>query len=352
MSSILTNYRWIDEQKTANQWINLSQQQDFYAVDTEFERIRTFYLNPALLQIWQDGLAILVDLKDPVLAKSMLSVIDKVIMHSASEDLLLWQQLTGRPPQQIFDTQVAAALCGYGLHYSYQNLVKDTLHVELIKDMSRSDWLARPLSDKQIKYAIEDIAYLTQLKEILRPQLQQKGLEKLFAVLMQQLLESSQQDKHQYKTFQKIAKTQRFETTEQAKLWRLLEWREQQAKSRNKPRNWVLNPSQLIDICRKVQNKSDLFYLGLHPKFIKINADRIFKAIRHTTQQTPTMPPIIQLNQTQGKHLKQLQRQLKQQAQKLNIEPALIANTETLKALAFNNAELSQLKTWQAVSDL
>lgn len=352
MSSILTNYQWIDEQKAANQWINLSSTDDFYPVDTEFERTRTFYLNPALLQIWQNQQAILVDLIDPILAKSMLSAIDKVIMHSASEDLLLWQQLTGKPPQQIFDTQVAASLCGYGLHYSYQNLVKATLNIELTKSMSRSDWLARPLTDAQIQYAIEDIAYLAQLKAILQPQLEAKGLGKLFEVLMQQLLESSQHDQHQAKTFQKIVRTQRFQKPEQAKLWLLLEWREQQAKTRNKPRNWILNPQQLIDICRKVKNKSDLFYLGLHPKFVKKNAEKITQLINRAERQPPTMPPIIKLTQAQGKQLKQLQQQLKQQAQKLNIEPALIANTETLKTLSFNNAELTELKTWRAIAEL
>lgn len=321
-----------------------------YAIDTEFERSRTFYLNPALLQIKCDEQVYLVDIAINDIAKMVFEPIKGLVLHSGSEDLELYHQVTGQKPQRVYDTQVAAALSGYGLHTSYLNLVKDVMDVELDKGMSRSDWLARPLSDEQLVYAVEDIVYLDEFKSVLTKKFTEKGLDGLFAVLMNQMIDQLSVDHHSEKLFQKLVKSERLKFKEMQKLWSILIWRDELAKKRNKPRNWILKPKEIIDVIRKVNTFPDLFQLGLHPKFVKYNGEGLLKALHLTeSENIPVMPAQIKLNSQQGNHLSELKQRLKQVADRYGLEPSLIINTQGLKKMAFEGKDLSDLATWRAL---
>ncbi len=350
MTKILSNFIWVDDTDAA---LNLAAEIDAatdYAVDTEFERSRTFYLNPALLQISCAGQVYLVDITIDAVADQVMGKVQGLLLHSGSEDLELWHQVTGQKPERVFDTQVAAALSGYALHTSYLNLVKDLMDVELDKSMSRSDWLARPLSDAQLQYAVEDIAYLDDFKVLLSEKMQDRGLQGLFKVLMQQMIDGIEQDHHNEKLYQKLVKVERLGHDHAKKLWLLLNWRDALAKKRNKPRNWILNPKQLIDVVKKVKHFSDLFHLGLHPNFVKYNGKSLVAVM--LDDQHPdlaSLPAQIKLNSQQGNHLSDMKQRLQQVAGRNDIESALIINTQGLKRLAFEGKDLEQLPTWQAL---
>ncbi|MCX7553991.1 hypothetical protein OS175_08890 [Marinicella sp. S1101] len=351
MTQILSNFTWIDDIDDA---LNLAQSLEAdcdYAIDTEFERSRTFYLNPALLQIKVKNQVYLVDIAIPEIADMVLQPAKGLVLHSGSEDLELYHQVTGTKPSRVFDTQVAAALSGYDLHTSYLNLVQDIMGVTLDKGMSRSDWLARPLSDAQLSYAVEDIAYLDEFKSVLTEKFMGKGLGDLFGVLMQQMIDQLDTDHHAEKLFQKSVKSERLNHQEAIKLWLILHWRDDLAKARNKPRNWILKPNQIIDIIRKVHNFGDLFKLGLHPKFVKYNGESLMKAM-HDDQHPclADLPKNIKLSAQQGSHLSAMKQRLKQVSERYSIEPAIIINTAGLKKLAFEGKELSDLATWRAIN--
>ena len=350
MSKILANFVWVDEPDAA---LNLAGKIDpagDYAVDTEFERSRTFYLNPALLQISCEGVIYLVDIAIPKVAEMVLSAIKGLVLHAGSEDLELWHQVTQVKPQRVFDTQVAAALCGHTLHTSYLNLVQDMMGVELDKAMSRSDWLARPLSDDQLQYAVEDIIYLDEFKQRLTETMQQRGMDGLFAVLMQQMLDQLGQDSYLEKQHQKLVKTERLNHAQQQQLWAILHWRDQVAQRRNKPRNWILKPQQMVDVIRKVRQFEDLFGLGLHPKFVKLNGRSLMQAMSNQgALNLPPLPTPVKLNKTQGAHFNAMKQRLAQVTERLGIEPSLIINIKDLKKLAFEGKVLSDLSTWQAI---
>ncbi len=322
-----------------------------YAIDTEFERSRTFYLNPALLQVSCEGQVYLVDIAIPEIAKTVLQPIKGLVLHSGSEDLELYHQVTGFKPERVFDTQVAAALSGYDLHTSYLNLVQKLIGVELDKGMSRSDWLARPLSQEQLEYAVEDIAYLSDFKQILTPQFTARGLDRLFVVLMQQMIEQLDHDGHAEKLFQKLVKSERLNAVDARKLWLILNWRDKLAKKRNKPRNWILNPKQVIQVIRKVKSYPDLFHLGLHPNFVKFNGEDLIKTI-HDDQHhdLASLPAQIKLSSQHGNYLSEMKARLKEVANSFQIEPSIIINTQGLKKLAFEGGELADLATWQALN--
>ncbi len=350
MTKILSNFIWVDDTDAA---LNLADQingDHDYAVDTEFERSRTFYLNPALLQISCAGQVYLVDIAIEEVATAFMSQIKGLVLHSGSEDLELWYQITKQKPVRVFDTQVAAALSGYSLHTSYLNLVQELMGVELDKAMSRSDWLARPLSDEQLQYAVEDIAYLDDFKALLSEKMQARGLDGLFTVLMQQMIAQIDQDSHCEKLFQKLVKSERLNHAEAKKLWLILHWRDELAKARNKPRNWILNPKQMIAVIKKVKNFSDLFHLGLHPNFVKYNGKSLLSVMMDNEHSDlTTLPAQIKLNSQQGNHLSDMKQRLQQVSQRNGIESSIIINTQALKRLAFEGKDLDQLATWQAL---
>lgn len=324
----------------------------FYAVDTEFERSRTFYLNPALLQVCINDTFYLVDIAMKELADLFLPVFKKLILHSGSEDLELWQQVTGEKPEAVFDTQVAAALAGYSLHTSYQNLVEAEFDVSLTQGMSRSDWLQRPLSDEQKAYAVEDIYYLEDLQKQLSSQVNERGLMALFEVLMQQQLENMDNDAHNEKMFQKLVKSQRLSDEESVRLWRVLLWRDQLAQQRNKPRNWILKPPEIVTVVQQVKQFEDLFEIGLYPKFVKYNGRSLMAALHNQDQVNDNEPPKkIKLNSHQGQQFQTMKKAVKEKADKADIDPALIINNANLKALAFQQGDLDSLLTWQALID-
>ncbi len=304
-----------------------------------------------MLQISCEGQVYLVDIAISEIAKTVLQPIRGLVLHSGSEDLELYHQVTGFKPDRVYDTQVAAALSGYDLHTSYLNLVQDLMGVELDKGMSRSDWLARPLSQEQLKYAVEDIAYLSDFKQILTPKFTARGLDGLFAVLMQQMIKQLDHDGHAEKLFQKLVKSERLNSAEARKLWLILKWRDKLATKRNKPRNWILNPQQMIQVIRKVKSYPDLFHMGLHPNFVKFNGEALIKTFQDDQHpDLASLPAKIKLNSQHGNHLSEMKASLKAMASRFQIEPSIIINTQGLKKLAFEGGQLADLPTWQALN--
>lgn len=352
MAKILSNFQFVDDINVAQKLKTDIDDKTFYAVDTEFERSRTFYLNPALLQVHIDDTFYLVDIAMKELADLFLPAFKRLVLHSGSEDLELWQQVTHTTPEAVFDTQVAAALAGYPLHTSYQNLVEAEFDVNLIQGMSRSDWLQRPLSEEQMAYAVEDIYYLYDLKSRLSARVEERGLMPLFTVLMQQQLAQLNQDEHNQKMFQKLVKTQRLAGEQSERLWRVLLWRDQLAQKRNKPRNWILKPPEILAIVQQVNQFEDLFEIGLYPKFVKYNGRALLAALHNQDPTIDSTPPkAVKLNSRQGQHFQAMKKAVKEKADKAAIDPALIINNARLKALAFEQGDLDAVPTWRALLD-
>ncbi|MEO7251101.1 MAG: ribonuclease D, partial [Arenimonas sp.] len=139
-------------------------QQPLVAMDTEFIRERTYYPQLAVVQLAIPGEVLLVDPTVPGMATVLAPFLENVsvtkLMHSASEDLQALLRGCGAVPAPVFDTQVAAAMAGLGAGLSYLKLVEQITGVTLEKGETRSDWLRRPLSESQLKYAADDVLHL------------------------------------------------------------------------------------------------------------------------------------------------------------------------------------------------
>lgn len=157
-------------------WANAS----YLAVDTEFVRRRTYYPELGLLQIADERGSYLIDpLTLPDLADQLRPLFTNEniikVFHSGEEDLEIFSLLLGEPLQGGFDSQLAVGFLGGSSSQSYAGLVADELQIEVPKDQTQSNWLARPLSDAQCAYAANDVHYLYQIYPRLAAALADRG---------------------------------------------------------------------------------------------------------------------------------------------------------------------------------
>ncbi len=146
----------IKERDRLEEKIQYWMQLPFIALDTEFLRVDTFHPIAGLIQVCDDTGVYLIDpieITDLLLLKPLLLSETIKVMHSLSEDVVLFQRISDCIPENIFDTQVACALLGQGISLSYQNFIERYLGLVIDKGETRSDWTKRPLSDSQLEYA-------------------------------------------------------------------------------------------------------------------------------------------------------------------------------------------------------
>jgi ribonuclease D len=214
-------------------------------LDTEFMRVRTYWPELALLQACVDGTVWLVDPLAcgplaplaPVFARSALPK----VMHSASEDVVALAPATGEGFDGLFDTQVAAAFAGLGPGIGYQRLVADLLGVALEKGETRSDWMARPLSARQLHYAEADVLHLDALHDLLGERLERRAMLAWCAEDCARLARGALPPAQPHWDFKTLWK---WPHERQARLRRLLDWREQAARRIDRPRLWLFdNPT-------------------------------------------------------------------------------------------------------------
>ncbi len=233
---------WIADAQTFAQWIERSGERAI-GLDTEFMRRDTFHPKLALIQIAADGECALIDplAIDAASGMRRLAQNRPWVMHSASEDMETLSPLLEGISLQLFDTQIAAAMCGLGFGLSYRNLVSTLLGVEIPKDETRSDWLRRPLSAAQIEYAEQDIAHLHELHALLEAKLAQRGRLAWHAEDCARLalrLRRAEPDPQPQRAFRNAATWPR---DRQALLRRILCWRERAARALDRPRPWLLD---------------------------------------------------------------------------------------------------------------
>lgn len=215
------------------------------AVDTEFMRERTYWPNLALVQIARDGRCGLLDPLChpglPGLGPLLADPAATVLMHSASEDLVALQPLLPGPMIGLYDTQVACAFAGLGLGLGYQAAVERLLGVRLEKQETRSDWLARPLTARQVDYALDDVRHLAPMHAELEARLAARGYREWLLEDCRQQASAAFAAEPDPQPQRALRGAWRWPLPAQAQLRRVLLWREDSARDRNLPRRWVLD---------------------------------------------------------------------------------------------------------------
>ncbi len=231
------------------------------AMDTEFERIRTYHAQLALLQLGIDAdQCWLIDplaIDDWAPLQALLADPHTVkLLHSCEEDVELLARVADVHPQNVFDTQVASAFAGYGYSPGYNKLVEAILGHQLAKGEQRSDWMRRPLSDSQLHYARADVEYLPALYAHLVERLEQRGF---MAWCQAECAEIIARRLHQGPLFdaRNFRNARQLSPQQLAAVQLLGEWREQQARQQDLPRNWLFKDEELLAIVEAAPQDCD-----------------------------------------------------------------------------------------------
>jgi len=315
-----------------------------FALDTEFVGEDSFVPRLELIQVAAEGLCAVIDFPAIGSLDSFADLlhdqeIEKVV-HAGRQDLELFYSHTGRIPGPIFDTQMAAAMVGYGTQVAYANLVQRVLGTKLEKSHTLSNWSQRPLSREQIAYALEDVQFLLPVYEHLLAKLEVLGrldwVKEEFARLSFRLGEGAQDARLRY---QRIRGWDNLKPRSAAVLRELVAWRDDEARRRNVPRGRVVRDEVLMELARRVPSTLALLKAtrGLHASEVDRNGEAILEVIgaglalpksdwpeiARTSKPEPETAGLVDL----------LQAVLKARALEMEIAPSLLASSADLQAL-------------------
>jgi len=262
----------------------------FVCVDTEFLREKTYFPKLCLIQVATRQRAIAIDPLAPGMDLSPLfslmanQAITKVF-HSGSQDLGIFLQEMKSLPRPVFDTQLAAMVCGFGEQPAYAMLVQKLVGANIDKASQMTDWSLRPLTPKQLDYALGDVTHLVTVYDKLLALLAANGRRAWIEEELQSLTSEATYAVNPREQWQRI-KIRRASRRALAILREAAAWRELAAQQRNLPRNWVLKDDALAEIALNIPtNTKELGRVrSLPPRFGDgPDGQAIFQAIATAT---------------------------------------------------------------------
>lgn len=335
----------------------------YVTVDTEFLRERTYYSKLCLIQLAVPGeaadSAVLVD---PILGSDMslepLYALfrnpDVVkVFHAARQDLEIFYVDAKVFPEPLFDTQVAAMVCGFGEQVGYETLVRKIAKEGVDKSSRFTDWSRRPLSDAQKSYALADVTHLRKIYEYLAAQLQKQGRAKWVAEELRILTNPETYISRPEDAWQRV-KTRTQSAKFLAIVRELARFREAYAQERNIPRSRVFKDDALVELAStKPQSVADLNKSRLLLREARKGeiADGILAAIkagiecpREAMPEGAKEDDKLQVNPALADLLRVL---LKAKTEKSGVAAKLIASSADLDALAAGRRDVPAMMGWR-----
>jgi ribonuclease D len=303
------------------------------AIDTEFMREKTFFAQLCLVQVATPDRVYCVD---PLAGNPMQEFWDETfrktwVVHSARQDIEVIFQSSGAMPAQLFDTQIAAALLGMQPQIGYAGLVKELFDAEIPKTHTRADWSQRPLSDALLHYAVEDVEYLLPAYECLGERLEKAGrmawAEQDSALLLDESLYGFD------------------ETQAVNRLKGARNLRGRRAANRDRPRQWILRDSALLDIAHELPaTLADLRAIsGLPAKLVKRAGNELLAVVASSAEDAHEYQPSLAPNEQQKGLLKSMQSTVAQCAGELGISAELLAPRKELSAVILSGRTESRV---------
>ncbi|MGC9954947.1 MAG: ribonuclease D [Rhizomicrobium sp.] len=332
----------------------------YIALDTEFMRDSTYWPKLCLLQIAAPGVAAIVDpladgidlspffplLKDPRIVK---------VLHAGRQDIeIFWHR--GRViPDPLFDTQIVAMVCGFGEAASYETLARKIAHAQVDKSARFTDWARRPLTKRQLEYALADVTHLCTIYETLSAQLAKSKreswvAEEIAALKSEELY--ALDPVHAWKRLKPRTGNKRFLAT----LAAVAAWREREAQTRDIPRNRVVKDEVLLEIAAQPPDNAEaLERLRAVPKGFA--ASRMGKNLLEAVAEGREAPPpevAELLERKRHRHepspaaVDLLKTLLRLRAEEAGVAPRLIANSDDVERLAAGDDEgVAALHGWR-----
>lgn len=333
----------------------------FVTVDTEFLRDKTYYPVLCLIQMAgpQTEAAAIDPMADGIDLSPVFDVLtDKKVIkvfHAARQDLEIFYNLTDTIPEPLFDTQVAAMVCGYGDQIGYHNLVQGICGKQLDKGAQFTDWSRRPLTKKQTSYALDDVVYLRDVYLHLSAQLEEQGRTGWVKEEMAVLNDPATYKNVPEESWQRI-KVRSDKPKVLSVLREVAAWREKEAQRRDIPRTRILRDETLVDMA--VHAPKDEKALS---KIRGISADMarskwgkpLLAAVKRGLDEPKEKSPVVvRKKRFPGDMvpiLEMLKMLLKIQCAEHNVATKLVANKDDLETLALkgSKADIGALKGWR-----
>jgi ribonuclease D len=252
---VKVQYQVITEQQQLDEFVSAIGNATILALDTEFMRRRTLFPEVALIQVYDgQNLALI----DPLAALDyspfweILKSDDVLkILHSPSEDIEVFNNFAGFVPTPMFDTQFALQLLGEGNCVGFANMVKQILEIEIDKSESRTNWLQRPLTTKQLDYAASDVFYLLPCFNYIYKQISEKGLTHIVLEESKLVIEKRSYELPDELLYQDIKNAWQLKPRDLAALQLLAPWRRSKAKNKNLALNFVIKEQNMVEIARR-----------------------------------------------------------------------------------------------------
>ncbi len=329
----------------------------YITVDTEFLRDKTYFPKLCLLQIASTEHAAVIDplsptIKlDPVFKLMQKTKLTKVF-HAARQDIEIFHMLAGKIPTPIFDTQVAAAVCGYGESVGYETLVNQIVNTDIDKSSRFTDWSARPLSEQQLAYALSDVTHLRVIYESLKAKVEAAGrtawIEEEHAYLSDPAIyQIAPEDAWQRLKFGNMR------PKNLAALRELAKWRETEARKLDVPRGRVLKDEVLVELASVMPRKeADLARMRSVDKHLaKSKVQIILDAIQTAVALPPAEYPQVKSRRKPSENITSavamLQLLLKVQADVHGIASPMIASKDDIEGIALGRSETPALAGWR-----
>lgn len=335
-------------------------QHKFMTIDTEFLREKTYYPKLCLIQVSSpeknaaaiDPLAKGIDLsplfallEDPKILK---------VFHAGRQDLEIFFNLTKKVVTPFFDTQVAAMVCGYGDSVGYENLVRNITGGHIDKSSQFTDWSLRPLSEKQITYAIGDVTHLCDVYVHLARELEKRGRTDWLVQEEKILAAESTYENDPYEAWKRI-KIRSPRPKSLAILRELAAWRERAAQKRDVPKPWIMKDDTLAEIAsqapknkdalKKIRGVSNDMAEGKMGEQILMAVEKALSSAKETWPQPEKRDQLPPTAQSTVDILKML---LKIQSTEHEVAAKLIASQTDLEAIALHQEpDIPALKGWR-----
>jgi ribonuclease D len=342
-------------------YCDLAKSQPFVTIDTEFLRERTYWSKLCLIQMALPGAGEAV-LIDPIAGDemSMEPLYDLFrheatvkVFHAARQDLEIFFVEGGVFPKPLFDTQIAAMVCGFGEQVGYETLVKKIARADLDKTSRFTDWSRRPLSDAQKEYALADVTHLRVIYEWLAAQLKKNGRAEWVAEELAILTDPATYTVHPDEAWQRI-KTRTTSGRFLAVVKALARFREAYAQGQNVPRSRVMKDDALLELASTRPTTAEelgrsrlLLREGRKPEI----AEGILAAVKEGLEMKPEDVPRVETSREQlqvNPALADLLRVLlKAKSESLGVAPRLIASSADLDLIAAGDRDVPALSGWR-----
>ncbi|MDX2095159.1 MAG: ribonuclease D [Alphaproteobacteria bacterium] len=319
--------------------------EQFITVDTEFIRERTYFPQLCLMQVATSREAVAID---PIAGPDMdlTPLYDAFaderlvkVFHAASQDIEIFVKQSGRVPYPLYDTQIAAMVCGYGESISYENLVMDLVGASLDKASRFTDWARRPLSDRQLVYALDDVIHLRVVYEKLKARIEEDGRSEWIA---QEMTESADITKYRVdanRAWMRLKVKSRSPEVLQI-LRAAAAWREEMAAKKDVPRQRILKDDYVVQVAMQMpESVGELLEIrGIQGQLGKEMMASLVEAL-HTARMAPkeSFPKPEEREKpmpaAQEACLDQLKLLLRQKAEDYHVVPRLVADKAELEAV-------------------